>query len=273
MKRLLPLLFLLFPLSVIAAWSSGNDHDRIPSEHTDSLVFNLATDNTEFPSSHVLQTALDGYKLLLDNQSINRPEVITIIDFSLPSDKERLWVLDIINKKVLYCCLVSHGRNSGDLKAESFSNIPGSNASSPGFYSTGETYHGKHGLSLTLNGLEPDINDKARTRSIVMHGADYVSSDFIRRHGRLGRSHGCPAVPAGQSNEIINTIKEGSCLFIYAPVADYTSNSHIINEITSIKKSEPLLLPVSDLKPPVLFHLSDRYLSGIVSDPSHQSMP
>ena len=258
MKRLLPLIFLLLSPCVMAA---------------DSLELYLPKDSTKFPSSHVLQTALAGYKFLVDSQSINRPEVITIIDFSLPSDKERLWVIDIINKKVLYCCLVSHGRNSGDLKAESFSNTPGSNASSPGFYSTGETYLGKHGLSLTLDGLETNINDNARIRAIVIHGAEYVSSEFISRYGRLGRSQGCPAIPADQSKEIINTIKGGSCLFIYAQVPDYTSNSQIINYITSVKKYEPLLLPVFDLKPPLLFHPSDRHLSGTVSGPSHQSMP
>jgi hypothetical protein len=257
----------------MAAWSSDFVDHSITSELIDNMVLNSSADSTDFPSSHVLQTALAGYKFLLDSQSINRPEVITIIDFSLPSDIERLWVLDIINKKVLYCCLVSHGRNSGDLKAESFSNTPGSNASSPGFYSTGETYLGKHGLSLALDGLETNINDNARIRTIVIHGADYVSSEFIRRHGRLGRSQGCPAVPADQSKEIINTIKGGSCLFIYAPAPDYTSKSQIINHIISIKKFEPLLLPVFELKPPLLFHLSDRHLSGTVSGPSHRSMP
>jgi hypothetical protein len=184
----------------------------------------------------LLQTALAGYKLLLEEKCVNRPEVITIIDFSLPSDKERLWVLDLINGKVLFRCLVSHGRNSGELMAEKFSNIPGSNASSPGFYTTGETYTGKHGLSLALDGLEKGINDKARDRAIVIHGADYVSVEFIRKYGRLGRSFGCPAVPEELSKEIIQTIKGGSCLFIYAPETSYTSNSQIINKINSITK-------------------------------------
>jgi hypothetical protein len=121
--------------------------------------------------------------------------------------------------------------------AENFSNAPGSNASSPGFYTTGETYVGKHGLSLALDGLETGINDKARARAIVIHGADYVSADFIRNHGRLGRSLGCPAVPVELSKEIIQTIKGGSCLFIYVPEASYTSNSHIISKITSITKT------------------------------------
>jgi hypothetical protein len=117
--------------------------------------------------------------------------------------------------------------------AEKFSNIPGSNTSSPGFYSTGETYIGRHGYSLKLDGLEMGINDKARMRAIVMHGADYVSSDFISNHGRLGRSFGCPAVPQELSKEIIQTIKGGSCLFIYVQKTSYLSNSPIISKITS----------------------------------------
>jgi hypothetical protein len=194
-------------------------------------------DTSEFPPLDLLQTALAGYDILVKDNSISRPEVITIIDFSLQSDRERLWVIDLNKGKVLFHCLVSHGRNSGELKAESFSNIPGSYESSPGFYVTGETYIGKHGLSLLLDGLESGINDKARARAIVIHGADYVSDDFIRSHGRLGRSLGCPAVPVELSEDIIKTIKGGSCLFIYAPHPSYGSNSQIISKINSTVKT------------------------------------
>jgi hypothetical protein len=136
----------------------------------------------------------------------------------------------------LYHCLVSHGRNSGDVMAENFSNKPGSYASSPGFYTTGETYFGKHGFSLRLNGIEHGINDKARERAIVIHGADYVSSEFIEKNGRLGRSLGCPAVPEELSAEIIETIKDGTCLFVYAPAESYLSNSPVIKKLSSAKK-------------------------------------
>ena len=236
MKRFLLELLLLFSVSGISTWAFADDCDSIPPGTADSFMFPQAADSSEFPPLPLLQTALAGYKLLLDEQSVSRPGVITIIDFSLPSNKERLWILDLIRKKVLFRCLVSHGRNSGELIAENFSNTPGSNASSPGFYTTGETYIGRHGLSLALDGLEMGINDNARTRAIVIHGADYVSSDFIRNHGRLGRSQGCPAVPAELSKEIIETIKGGSCLFIYVQKTSYTSNSPIINKITSITK-------------------------------------
>jgi hypothetical protein len=235
-KKLLFVFSLLFTVSAISPWVFGGEYDSIPPRLAGRFVLSRAADSSEFPPLKLLQTALAGYEMLVEEQSIRRPEVITIIDFSLPSDKERLWVLDLINGKVLFRCLVSHGRNSGELMAENFSNTPGSNASSPGFYATGETYIGKHGLSLALDGLETGINDKARARAIVIHGADYVSTDFIRKYGRLGRSFGCPAVPVELSKEIIQTIKGGSCLFIYVPEKSYTSNSQIITRITSITK-------------------------------------
>lgn len=212
------------------------EYDSIPQKLAYRLIISKATGSSEFPQLKLLQTALAGYEMLIENQSVSRPDVITIIDFSLPSDKERLWVIDLINGKVLFRCMVSHGRNSGELMAENFSNSPGSNASSPGFYATGETYVGKHGLSLALDGLEKNINDKARERAIVIHGADYVSDDFIRNYGRLGRSLGCPAVPEELSKQIIQTIKGGSCLFIYVPHKSYTSNSHIICNIAPFIK-------------------------------------
>jgi hypothetical protein len=236
LKRLLLVFLLLFTVSAISPWAFGEEYDSIPARLAGRFVFACVADSSEFPPLKLLQTALAGYEILVEEQSVRRPEVITIIDFGLPSDKKRLWVLDLINYKVLFCCLVSHGRNSGDLMAENFSNTPGSNASSPGFYTTGETYIGKHGLSLALDGLETGINDNARMRAIVIHGANYVSTDFIRKYGRLGRSFGCPAVPEELSKEIIQTIKGGSCLFIYVPGKSYTSYSKIITRITSITK-------------------------------------
>jgi hypothetical protein len=236
MKRLLLVFLLLSPASILRIMAAVEDYDTIPGGAADMFMLLPGADTSELPDQPLLQIALEGYELLLDSQSVSRTDVITIIDFSLPSDKERLWVLDLLNGKVLFHCLVSHGRNSGGLTAVSFSNVPGSNASSPGFYTTGETYYGKHGLSLMLDGLEEGINDNARRRSIVMHGADYVSDDFIRRYGRLGRSYGCPAVPVELNKEIIETIKGGSCLFIYIRETSYASDSSIIKRITAAPK-------------------------------------
>lgn len=214
-------------------WSITLDKKVFQQSIIDRFETIKTANSTELPTLPLIQKALTGYEILLKEQSLKRPEVITIIDFGLSSDKKRLWVLDLFKAKVLYHCLVAHGRNSGGLTAEYFSNNPNSYASSPGFYTTGATYFGKNGLSLVLDGLERGINDKARERAIVIHGADYVSADFIKKNGRLGRSFGCPAVPEELSKEIIQTIKGGSCLFINTPKASYAANSTIINEMVS----------------------------------------
>ncbi len=235
-KKIVLFFLLLVLVSVISEWSIASKRNSDSPLLIEKFKRTIKENSSELPALELLQAALSGYELLKEEHTINRPEVITIIDFSLPSNKERLWVLDLVEAKVLYHCLVSHGRNSGEIIAKNFSNKPGSYSSSPGFYSTGETYLGKHGLSLALDGLEKGINDKARERAIVIHGADYVSPEFIKKYGRLGRSLGCPAVPIELSKEIIETIKGGSCLFVYAPSEDYLSNSHILNKITPVKK-------------------------------------
>lgn len=237
MKSLLYILILFFHFPFTGVDAIAGDSDSIRYRSPVRSMSIQPADSSEFPPLNLIRTALAGYEILIEDKSISRPEVITIIDFSLQSDRKRLWVLDLKQGKVLFHCLVSHGRNSGELKAENFSNIPGSYESSPGFYVTGETYIGKHGLSLILDGLESGINDKARARAIVIHGADYVSADFIRNNGRLGRSLGCPAVPVELSEDIIKTIKGGSCLFIYASQPDYTSNSRILSKINATVKT------------------------------------
>lgn len=155
-------------------------------------------------------------------------EVLTLIDFSKPSTEERMYVLDMANKKLLYSSLVAHGKNSGDLYATSFSNVNGSNKSSLGFYLTENTYYGGSGYSLILNGLEKGINDKAKQRAIVIHGSKYVEPSRVASVGKIGKSLGCPAIPRTTSKEIINAIKGGSLLFIYADNEDYLVQSPIL---------------------------------------------
>lgn len=121
------------------------------------------------------------------------------------------------NQKIVKISLVAHGKNSGVNIAKSFSNKRHSRKSSLGLYITSETYEGKHGYSLRLDGMSTGLNDNARKRAIVIHGADYVSESFIEKNDRLGRSFGCPALTENEVEEIINLIKEGSCLFIYHP--------------------------------------------------------
>ena len=170
------------------------------------------------PSLPVLELALNGYAQLQDK--LKKP-LLTVIDYSLPSTQKRLWIIDLAQQKILLHTVVAHGRNSGALLAEKFSNRPESYQSSLGFFQTGEAYQGKHGYSLRLDGLEAGINDQARARAIVIHGADYAKEMVAATAGRLGRSLGCPAVPPDLSTPLIKLIKEGSLLFIYGKDPNY----------------------------------------------------
>ncbi|WP_455641403.1 murein L,D-transpeptidase catalytic domain family protein [Parabacteroides sp.] len=172
------------------------------------------------------EQAITGYNRI-DEKS---KEILTLIDFSKPSTEERFYVFDMRHKKLLFTSLVSHGKNSGGKYATSFSNENGSLKSSLGFFLTENTYQGKNGYSLVLNGLEKGINDRAKERAIVIHGAAYSNPSVIASSGRLGRSFGCPALPQAVSKPIINTIKNGSLLYIYANNQNYLSYSPILSE-------------------------------------------
>jgi hypothetical protein len=161
--------------------------------------------------------------------SATKKDILTIIDFSKPSSERRLYIIDLKNHKLLYQTLVAHGKNSGAKECQHFSNRPQSLQSSPGFYLTAETYSGRHGYSLRLDGLEPGINDMARSRAIVMHGADYVCQEYVEEYGYIGRSFGCPAVPDELNQDIIDLIKGGSCLYIHTNDVNYISKTTIRN--------------------------------------------
>jgi hypothetical protein len=163
----------------------------------------------------VLQLALRAHQRATAAGLTSRP-LLTVIDFSRPSREKRLWVLDLAQGRVLAHELVAHGRNTGDDLAERFSNQPGSLQSSLGTFLTGAVYHGKHGLSLPLRGLEAS-NDRAEARAIVIHGADYVNAAIVRQLGRLGRSQGCPALSRAAAPGIIRLIQDGTILFAYHP--------------------------------------------------------
>ena len=172
-----------------------------------------------------------GYKFLLAAGKINNSEVLTIADFSKPSCKKRLFVIDVKNEKLLFNTYVAHGRNSGREVATTFSNDAESFKSSLGFFVTGDTYNGKHGFSLRLLGEEKGINDNANNRAIVMHSAAYVSEDAIRMQGYAGRSLGCPALPVEMNKPIIEKIKNGSCLYLYSPDRYYAAHSTVLKKV------------------------------------------
>ena len=182
-----------------------------------------------------LDLAMRGYYNLKRQGLIRREGILTLIDFDKPSVSERLYVIDINTGKILHSSLVAHGKGSGDIMATRFSNRPGSKESSLGFYLTEATYSGKNGYSLVLRGLDHGINDKAEMRSIVMHGADYVSPEYVRRFGRLGRSQGCPAISFETCQQLIDLIKDGTCLFIYRTGKDYASRSGVLNPGTAFR--------------------------------------
>lgn len=181
-------------------------------------------------SQEAFNYGLQGYMDLVANGTVNKDQILSIVDFSLPSSKKRLFIIDVISGKLLFNTFVSHGRNSGQEMATQFSNDVNSFKSSLGFFVTSSTYSGEHGYSLRLEGKEAGINDNAYDRSIVMHAASYVNEKVIKKKGFIGRSLGCPAVPPSLHKAIINTIKDGSCLFLYSPDKFYFANSKLINQ-------------------------------------------
>jgi hypothetical protein len=180
-------------------------------------------------SKNAFDYALKGYNYLLEKNKIAIADYITICDFSQSSRNKRLYVIDLKNGRLLINTYVAHGRNSGGEFATRFSNRPESLESSLGFYVTENTYFGEHGLSLKIKGIDKGFNDRASSRMIVLHGAKYAESNFLSHNQFLGRSFGCPAVPASESTSIITIIKNGTCFFIYHPTAKYLNGSTILN--------------------------------------------
>ena len=200
--------FLLFVSSFTALAASGRDAFAVDA-------WERATEGRIPPT--VLMRALRAARGAIAADVVAAPRTLTIIDYSKPSREPRLWVLDLAERKLLYEELVAHGRESGGDFATRFSNLPDSYQTSIGLFVTGTTYVGRNGYSLRLEGLDRGFNDRARERAIVMHGAPYVHPDTIRALGRLGRSHGCPAVREAVARELIDRVKGGGLVFAYYP--------------------------------------------------------
>jgi hypothetical protein len=177
----------------------------------------------------VLRLALDAAACARDKGAIESERLLTVIDYSKPSTEERLWVLDLQSERVLYSELVAHGQGSGENFATRFSNDDGSHQTSLGLFRTADTYVGSNGYSLRLDGLEPGVNDNARDRAIVMHGAPYVNAATSKVVGRLGRSWGCPALRPAVARSVIDTIKAGSLVFSYYPDQQWLKTSQFLN--------------------------------------------
>jgi hypothetical protein len=184
----------------------------------------------------VFRHALVGFHNLRSLREITGDSPLTIIDYGKPSTEERFFVIDLRTPRLLFKTLVAHGVNSGVDPPHDFSNQVNSLKSSLGFFATLSTYLGRHGYSLKLRGLDPGFNDNAEERHIVIHGADYVSRQFLRRHGRLGHSWGCPALPTDLTRRIIDTIRDGGCLFIYANQEEYLTGSRYLDVASAARE-------------------------------------
>ncbi|MBL0056474.1 MAG: murein L,D-transpeptidase catalytic domain family protein [Chitinophagaceae bacterium] len=180
-------------------------------------------------SRQAFDYAMQGLDYLTQTGRLSNEKIISIADFSLPSSKKRLFVIDLEKGTLVYNTYVAHGSNSGLENARQFSNTPSSYQSSLGFYETRDTYMGGNGYSLRLEGLEPGFNDNAERRAIVVHGAPYVNESLARTRGYIGRSWGCPALPQELSRPVIDKIKHGTCLFIYSPNQYYLDHSKVLH--------------------------------------------
>ena len=183
--------------------------------------------------AEVFFLAMKGHRALVTQNHVEKDSLLSIIDYSLPSSSARFFVINLTRKCLVYKTLVAHGRNSGELYALRFSNKARSHQSALGFYITGNPYLGGQGYSMILNGMDTGYNDQARMRSIVIHGADYATENYIKRYGRLGRSFGCPALPPDMNNEIIDLIKEGSVVFGFYPDSNYLNQSVVLGYQTA----------------------------------------
>ncbi len=177
----------------------------------------------------VAKLALQAQTCFTEGKNLKNSNILTIIDYSLPATQQRMWIFDLKKNKPLYSALVAHGKNSGQIKATQFSDNPGSLQSSIGLFTTGGTYNGSHGESLELIGHEPGFNAHALSRRIVIHGATYVSEQFVKQYGYLGRSWGCPALATNIIAPVIKTIKNGSLVFAYYPDHSWLNKSKFLN--------------------------------------------
>lgn len=219
MKKITTAVLSLTLLLGISTFSFGQDYYSSEKLYKDMNLKGII-------NKEAFNNAIEGFNKIENRKK----DIITIIDYTKPSNEKRFYVIDLEKEKILFDSYVAHGKNSGDLWTTSFSNKIGSKETSLGFFLTENTYIGRNGYSLRLEGLEKGINDNAFTRTIVVHGATYANKNFIDSTGRLGRSWGCPAIPKKISKKVIDTIKDGSVIFAYGNNTRYALNSKLIDD-------------------------------------------
>jgi hypothetical protein len=227
--KLIPSFALILLILLLVSAKNDRAYSREKSVTLYSPVYELYLQilGNEFPFE-AFEDAFNGFKILDQQQKLVNDTILTIIDYSKPSNEERLFIIDLKNCRVSTKSLVAHGQRTGEIQPKSFSNNPHSHQSCLGFFITDEVYVGKNGYSLKLIGVEKNINDNAEKRSIVFHGADYVSYNYLNEYGRLGRSFGCPALPLEKNHVIIDLIKNKSCVFMYYPAHEYLTKSKLL---------------------------------------------
>lgn len=213
--------------------SKGSEFKNLVLNFYDSLQI----DSSEI-SKEAFYFAVKGYFHLNNINKLKKTKFLSIIDYSKSCNHERFYTIDMENQKLVFCELVAHGQKSGEEFSTRFSNSYRSHKSSIGFYLTGSTYYGRHNYSLKLYGLDKGYNSNAFSRGIVIHGAKYVSHNYISWNKRIGRSFGCPAVNQKVHKELINTIQGGSCLFAYYPNKFYLENNPILNQEVYLSKDK-----------------------------------
>lgn len=180
-------------------------------------------------SVSTLTAAVDAYQFGLAHHQIKNKH-LAVVDMTLASANKRLWVFDMRSDSLLYHSYVAQGKASGLFKATHFSNQFNSDATSIGVYLTSNEYHGEHGASLRLRGMDKGFNDNAFKRDIVLHSANYVSQRFVNTYHRLGRSWGCPAVSQKLIKPLVNTLKNGAMLMIYYPQKQWLQHSRYLQQ-------------------------------------------
>lgn len=204
----------------------GSVGNHVGTELNPGLLYNELHQLAPGLDPKALQCAIHAYDEAEAEHLVKNPK-LTVIDYSLPSSQQRMWVFNVLNTpQLLLKTYVAHGKNSGATFANHFSNIADSKSSSLGTFITQNIYSGHNGISLVLQGLEAGYNDNASNRHVVIHGAWYMDPGYIQQAGHAGRSWGCPAVAKAIAPQLINTIKGGSVVFAYYPDSSYLSHSH-----------------------------------------------
>ncbi len=220
--------FLSIQLMAPSVFANPSAHNPFAQAKSPLALLQTLSRAAPHANPKVIRLALSALECA-SAQGMSPSRSLTVIDYSLPSTVPRLWVFDLQRGKLLFEELVAHGRNTGENYAQFFSNTYGSLQSSLGLFLTKETYNGRNGYSLRMDGLESGFNDKAMERAIVFHGADYVNTRFVKKQGRIGRSLGCPAVRSGIAKKVIDTIKGEQFLFSYYPDQRWLADSQFLN--------------------------------------------